>query len=118
MARLENNQDSSSHGGARKGAGRKAGSATKKTREIADKAASEGITPLEYMLNVMRTESPDFEDVRLLVAHRAMQFEAARAAAPYVHARLAAVELKGGLRLTKTDLSDEDLAAIATGRGA
>jgi hypothetical protein len=34
-------------GGKRPGSGRKKGSATKKTREIADRAAAEGITPLE-----------------------------------------------------------------------
>lgn len=42
------------HGGARKGAGRKAGSTTRKTREIADRATAEGITPLEVMLRAMR----------------------------------------------------------------
>lgn len=92
---LENNQDDSSHGGARKGAGRKPGSATAKTREIADKAASEGITPLEYMLQIMRTEETATEDVREILAQRAMRFEAAKAAAPYIHPRLAAIEHTG-----------------------
>lgn len=92
---LENNQDDSSHGGARKGAGRKPGSATAKTREIADKAASEGITPLEYMLQIMRTEESESEDVRDMLAQRAMRFEAAKAAAPYIHPRLAAIEHTG-----------------------
>ncbi len=41
-------------GGARENAGRKAGSATKRTREIADKAAEEGATPLNVMLDNMR----------------------------------------------------------------
>ncbi|MFP3637303.1 hypothetical protein SB677_21350, partial [Bacillus sp. SIMBA_033] len=53
---MENNQtksNGSKRGGARKGAGRKPGAATKKTREIADKTAAEGITPLEVMLRAM-----------------------------------------------------------------
>lgn len=44
----------SARGGKREGAGRKPGSATRKTREIADRAAAEGITPLEVMLANMR----------------------------------------------------------------
>lgn len=41
-------------GGKRENAGRKPGSTTQKTREIADKAAKEGILPLDVMLNNMR----------------------------------------------------------------
>lgn len=81
----ENNQTKSNRGGARKGAGRKQGSATKKTREIADKAAENGITPLEYMLSVMR--DTEEESPRRLAA--------AQAAAPYVHPKLANIELSG-----------------------
>lgn len=40
-------------GGAREGAGRPEGTANKRTREIADKAAAEGLTPLEVMLDNM-----------------------------------------------------------------
>ena len=72
-------------GGKRPGAGRKAGSATQKTREIADKAASEGITPVEYMLDVMRDES----------AEPSRRDDMAKAAAPYVHPKLAAIEHSG-----------------------
>jgi hypothetical protein len=91
----ENNQTKSNgRGGARAGAGRKKGSATAKTREIADKAIAEGITPLEYMLEVMRRPS-DHEDEKIQLAREAMRFEAAKAAAPYMHPRLAAVEHSG-----------------------
>lgn len=90
----ENNQTNSNRGGARKGAGRKAGSTTKKTREVADKASSEGITPLEYMLQVMRAEEMPTEDVRDMLSQRAMKFEAAKAAAPYMHPRLASLTNK------------------------
>jgi hypothetical protein len=89
-------KDSNGRGGARKGAGRKAGSATKRTREIADKAAGEGITPLEYMLEVMRTEPGDNLEPRELAIAQTLRFEAAKAAAPYMHPRLAAIEHTGG----------------------
>lgn len=72
-------------GGARAGAGRKAGSANVRTREIANAASGAGITPLEYMLSVLRDEGQEFGN----------RFEAAKAAAPYIHPRLAAVEHKG-----------------------
>lgn len=87
-------KSSGGHGGARKGAGRKKGSATKRTREIADKAAEEGITPLEYMLQIMRGEEVS-EDEKVQIAREALRFEAAKAAAPYMHPRLAAVEHTG-----------------------
>jgi hypothetical protein len=87
MAALENNQDKARHGGARKGAGRKAGSATQKTRAIADMAAASGITPLEVMLEAMNSfrESGDLE--------KAASF--AKDAAPYIHPKLAAIEHTG-----------------------
>ena len=85
MAKLENNQNNSSYGGARKGAGRKAGSVTKKTREIANKAIESGVTPLEYLLSVMR-------DVKNEPKER---LSAALGAAPYVHAKLASIEVSG-----------------------
>jgi hypothetical protein len=75
------------HGGARPGAGRKIGAATAKTREIADRAAAEGITPLEVMLEAMRSH---YDAGRLDDAA-----EKAKDAAPYVHARLQAVQVGG-----------------------
>jgi hypothetical protein len=97
---MANNQtkskESNGRGGARKGSGRPPGSATRRTREIADKAMAEGITPLEFMLNIMRQEPmADIEDPRVLTDIMAMRFEAAKAAAPYIHPRLAAVEHTG-----------------------
>jgi hypothetical protein len=82
-------------GGRRPGSGRPKGSATKKTREIADRAAEEGVTPLEFMLNVMRSEPPPDLEGNALVAAMGLRFEAAKAAAPYMHPRLAAVEHTG-----------------------
>lgn len=74
-------------GGKREGAGRPAGAITKRSREIAEKAAEEGITPLEYMLSIMRDPEMTTES----------RFEAAKAAAPYVHAKLAAVDVNATL---------------------
>lgn len=81
----KNRTNSSGRGGARKGAGRPAGAATKRTREIADRAAESGLTPLDYMLQVMRNECNDMP-VRL---------DAAKSAAPYIHAKLANVQVTG-----------------------
>lgn len=75
-------------GGKREGAGRKPGSATKRTREIADDAAAEGVTPLEYLLSVLRDERMTLES----------RFEAAKAAAPYVHPRLSAVDMNANVK--------------------
>ena len=66
------------HGGRRAGAGRKPGAVAQKTREIADAAAAEGITPLDYMLAVLRDPEAD--------QHR--RDEMAKSAAPYMHPRL------------------------------
>ena len=72
-------------GGKREGAGRPTGATTRRTREIAEKAAKTGLTPLEYILSIMRDESMTTES----------RFEAAKACAPYIHPRLASVEHKG-----------------------
>lgn len=72
-------------GGKRPNAGRKKGSRTTRTQIIAAKATAEGITPLEYMLAILRDEQGDQKD----------RFAAAMAAAPYIHPRLAAVEHSG-----------------------
>lgn len=95
------------NGGARKGAGRKKGATTKKTREIADKLMeSDEITPLEYMLGVLR-ETPeklkakydagDIDSEEYIVELQAMQKRkdnAAEKAAPYIHPRLSSIEAK------------------------
>lgn len=70
--------------GERRG-GRKKGGANKKTREIADKASNEGITPLEYMLKVLRDETADTN----------RRDDMAKAAAPYMHPRLQTTTVKG-----------------------
>ena len=74
-------------GGKREGAGRKKGSATIKTRAVADAAAAAGITPLEVLLDVMRRHHA--------AAEYAQAVTIAVAAAPYVHPRLSATTVKG-----------------------
>ena len=91
---VNNQTESNGRGGRRSGAGRKKGSLTAKTREIAEKASEEGITPLEYMLKVLR-DSSEHEDPKVQVAREALRFEAAKAAAPYIHPRLATVAVTG-----------------------
>lgn len=100
-----------SHGGYRQGAGRKHGSRTKKRVDEALKAAEEGLTPLAYMLEVMRSPMPpeiadqvesmraegrlDAEIAGRLVSWHSMRFEAAKGAAPYMHPRLQTMTVKG-----------------------
>lgn len=69
-------------GGKRPGAGRKPGSATKKTKEIANLATHRGITPLEVMLEAMQWAYDEGGPV--------MAFQYAKDAAPYMHAKVAA----------------------------
>jgi hypothetical protein len=72
-------------GGKRPGAGRKPGSLTKRTRDIAEAAAAAGETPLDFLLRIMRDPSlPDGQ-----------RMDAAKNAAPYCHSRLNATTLKG-----------------------
>ena len=94
-------QSTAIKGGKREGAGRKAGVPNKRTAETVAAVESSGVTPLEYMLAIMRKEiDPTMEPAQVLAAV-SMRFEAAKAAAPYVHAKLsniaATVEHSGSL---------------------
>lgn len=74
-------------GGKRNGAGRPKGAQTRRTREVAQRAAKRGITPLEYMLKVMRSRSKKIDATR--------RDDMAKAAAPYMHPRLNAIQHTG-----------------------
>lgn len=74
------------HGGKRPGAGRPKGSRNKRTEKMIAAVNESGMTPLDYMLSVLRDESRD----------HAERIDAAKAAAPYVHSRLQSVEATGG----------------------
>lgn len=102
-------------GGARPGSGRKKGSPNKRTAETQKAVEASGVTPLEFMLSVMRSEPPDVEDPRILIEAMAMRFEAAKAAAPYVHAKLSSVEMNATVT---TRTLDQELAALNAHRDA
>lgn len=82
--------------------GRPKGSLEKRSREIAERAAKEGISPLEVMVQIMREqwalyqverEKPAEErDVGVMTQLAGAAVAAAEKAAPYMHPRLAAVE--------------------------
>lgn len=69
-------------GGKRPGAGRPKGSRNKVTAKREAEVAQSGLTPLAYMLKVMRDTKVD----------KARRDEMAKASAPYVHPRLNAVD--------------------------
>lgn len=77
--------------------GRQKGTPNKATAARAAEIAASGLTPLDYMLKVMRDED-EVLDVRL---------DAAKAAAPYVHPRLASIENTGTLTLRHEDVLAE-----------
>ena len=74
------------HGGKRRGAGRKPGSITRRTREIAESAAAKGLGPLDYLLSIMRDETAEQRD----------RIKAASEVLPYMAARISATEQKPG----------------------
>ena len=78
------------YGGKRPGAGRPRGAKSAKTLEIARKAIKFGLTPLEFMMDILR-------DVNL---PNELRFEAAKSAAPYIHPRLAHIESKNETAVT------------------
>lgn len=73
-------------GGKRSGAGRPLGSATRKTREIANAASVAGQSPLEIILRFMAEAAARGE------AESAVKYAAI--AAPYVHPRLSSIEAR------------------------
>jgi hypothetical protein len=72
-------------GGVRPGAGRPKGVSPRKTQALRDAVAKGGIMPLDYLLSVMRNKKIELDS----------RIDAAKAAAQYVHPKLAAIELSG-----------------------
>ena len=72
------------HGGARSGAGRKKNGANRLNDEARKQALETGQSPLDFLLETMRNGGAEFKD----------RLDAAKAAAPYVHAKLATVDMK------------------------
>jgi hypothetical protein len=91
-------------GGARPGAGRKPGTPNIKTTEVLAKALEQGLTPVEYMLALMRDDAAESKDRQW----------AAEKAAPYVHPRPS--PLPRAIEIGLPDISTVDgiKAAIAT----
>lgn len=83
-------------GGKRSGAGRPKGAPNKATRKRQQEIAESGLTPLDYMLQIMRDEANPPE----------MRMDAASKAAPYVHPKLASVAHSGKVGVTVTLESD------------
>lgn len=72
-------------GGARPGAGRPKQARNKRTEEQEAAVKASGLTPLEYLTSVFQDEN----------APAAARIDAAKAAAPYVHAKLSSIEVAG-----------------------
>lgn len=70
------------HGGARPGAGRKKNGANRVTEEAIAKAEAGGEMPLDFLLRIMRDAASE----------EAKRIDCAKAAAPYLHAKLANIE--------------------------
>lgn len=81
-------------GGKRQGSGRKKGIPNRRTQELQDKVASSGLTPLDYMLGVLRDDEQTIE----------RRDWAAKEAAPYIHAKLASVAAKHDVSDALADL--------------
>lgn len=78
--------------------GRKRGSLNKKTIFRSQTAANLGLSPLEFLLSVVRDETKDV----------AIRLDAAKCAAPYVHARLQTTAVQSSpIQIT---IAREDLA--------
>jgi hypothetical protein len=72
-------------GGQRPGAGRPAGASNRRTIEQVEAVKASGLTPLEYLTGVYQDPTAD----------EAKRIDAAKAAAPYVHAKLQTTTLQG-----------------------
>lgn len=77
----------SEHGGTRKGAGRPKGAKNKKTQQQEELVKKTGMTPLEYLTRIYQDELQE-ERTRI---------DAAKAAAPYVHAKLSQVDMNANV---------------------
>ena len=83
-------------GGKRPGAGRKRGARNKVTLAREAELAASGLTPLDYMLSILRDPEASREDRKW----------ASEKAAPYCHHRLSATEVTGTLTISQEDALD------------
>ncbi len=80
----------------RKTGGRVAGVPNKASIERQAKIEASGLTPLDYLLSVMRDDRNDADARR----------DAAKAAAPYVHPKLSSVEMRANVSVAHEDVLD------------
>ncbi len=75
----------------RKTGGRTAGTPNRKTAEVQAKIEKAGVTPLQFMVEVLQDENQSFQNRQW----------AAREAAPYLHPKLSStdVQVKGSLKI-------------------
>jgi hypothetical protein len=117
-------------GGRRPGAGRPKGATNKRTAAMIAEAQAKGILPHDFLTAIMRGEPMQcslFDDVTGLPLGDPItcyptldqRIDAAKAAAPYFAHRLASIEHTGKIGVTRdaSELSDDELAAIAAGDG-
>jgi hypothetical protein len=76
-------------GGARPGAGRKAGGANRVTQEAVEAAQSGGVMPLDFLLQIMRDDGAD----------ESKRIDCAKAAAQYLHPKLNAIDLNADVNV-------------------
>lgn len=88
-----------------KAGGRKKGTPNKASVKLVEQIAATGLTPLEYMLDTLRDKTKD-DPIRM---------DAAKSAAPYIHPKLAAMELSGP---GKGAIEVKDITAIDFARRA
>lgn len=90
------NKSNNGRGGFRANAGRTKGASNKRTLETAKAVEESGLTPLEYMLSVMRDVKAEEKD----------RLSAANMAAPYVHAKLSSIEVTANVTNHEAALDD------------
>lgn len=97
--------------------GRAKGTRNKATAAKAREVAESGLTPLDYMLDLLRSEMPpelkervenealSVDVINAISEWHAQRFEAAKAAAPYLHPRLASetVKVSGSIEINKIE---------------
>ncbi len=84
-------------GGARPGAGRPKGSPNKASAKRQAQIARSGLTPLEFLIKRMRNTKADMAE----------RIACAKAAAPYVHPKLEAIEHTGDIAVRHEDAIKE-----------
>ena len=99
----------------KKTGGRKKGSGNLKKIKLDAAIVESGLTPLEYMMSIMRSPLPpevitaaddghlDDEAMRVLKGWHLLRMDAAKAAAPYIHPKLNAIHTTTGEGLSFED---------------